>query len=139
MLPDRIYRAGAAIEDYCRACKLDRMHTVIAVDGAGRPVRVACDNCRSEHNFRGGARMTVSGAPPVASAAPPPPTSAPRQRRAGGKPFPILSDRERIGPAMPPTSADLELLLRRIIPEEAGITPPVPAEKWRGGTLALRP
>ena len=34
---------------------------------------------------------------------------------------------------------DLELLLRRIIREEAGITPVVPAEKWRGGTLVLRP
>ena len=35
--------------------------------------------------------------------------------------------------------ADLELLLRRIIREETGITPVVPAEKWRGGTLVLRP
>ena len=34
---------------------------------------------------------------------------------------------------------DLELLLRRIIREETGITPVVPAEKWRGGTLVLRP
>src|SRR5882672_8483696 len=133
---DRIYRAGAAIEDYCRACKLDRMHTVIAVDGEGRPVRVACDHCRSEHNFRGGARMTVSGAPP---AAPPAATSAPRARRTAGEPFPIVSDRERIAPAMTPSSDDLELLLRRIIREEAGITPAVPAEKWRGGTLVLRP
>jgi hypothetical protein len=37
------------------------------------------------------------------------------------------------------TTGDLELLLRRIIREEAGITPAVPAEKWRGGTLVLRP
>ena len=35
--------------------------------------------------------------------------------------------------------ADLEILLRRIIREEAGITPVVPADKWRGGTLVLRP
>ena len=34
---------------------------------------------------------------------------------------------------------DLEVLLRRIIREETGITPVVPADKWRGGTLALRP
>jgi hypothetical protein len=34
---------------------------------------------------------------------------------------------------------DLELLLRRILREEAGVTPVVPAEKWRGGTLVLRP
>jgi hypothetical protein len=37
------------------------------------------------------------------------------------------------------TSADLELLLRRIIREEAGLTPVIPAAKWRGGTLVLRP
>jgi hypothetical protein len=37
------------------------------------------------------------------------------------------------------TTADLELLLRRIIREETGITPVVPADKWRGGTLVLRP
>ena len=34
---------------------------------------------------------------------------------------------------------DLELLLRRVIREETGISPVVPAEKWRGGTLVLRP
>ena len=39
---------------------------------------------------------------------------------------------------MPP-SDDLESLLRRIIREEAGLTPAVPADKWRGGTLVLRP
>ena len=36
-------------------------------------------------------------------------------------------------------SADLELLLRRIIREETGVTPVVPAEKWRGGSLVLKP
>jgi len=34
---------------------------------------------------------------------------------------------------------DLELMLRRIIREETGITPVVPAEKWRGGQIVLRP
>jgi hypothetical protein len=34
---------------------------------------------------------------------------------------------------------DLELLLRRIIREETGLTPVTPAEKWRGGHLVLRP
>jgi hypothetical protein len=34
---------------------------------------------------------------------------------------------------------DLELLLRRIIREEAGLTPATPADKWRGGDLVLRP
>ncbi len=126
------YRAGVSIEDYCRPCKTDRIHTVIVVDGAGSPVRVTCDFCRSEHNYRGGPRMATSGAPQAAA-------PSPRARRAAAEPFPIVSDRERIAPAMTATSDDLELLLRRIIREEAGITPAVPAEKWRGGTLVLRP
>ena len=36
-------------------------------------------------------------------------------------------------------SADLELLIRRIIREEIGLTPVTPAEKWRGGELVLKP
>lgn len=35
-------------------------------------------------------------------------------------------------------TTDLELLLRRIIREESGLTAAVPADKWRGGTLVLR-
>src|SRR4029079_1539408 len=54
-----------------------------------------------------------------------------------------LFAREREGrpPAMSstPAAGDLELLLRRIIREETGLTPVAPAEKWRGGTLVLRP
>jgi len=34
---------------------------------------------------------------------------------------------------------DIEMLLRRIIREESGITPVAPAPKWRGGSLVLRP
>ena len=40
---------------------------------------------------------------------------------------------------MSATSDDLELLLRRIIREEAGVTPVAPAPRWRGGTLLLKP
>jgi hypothetical protein len=32
------------------------MHTVVAADAEGRPIRVTCGFCRSEHNYRGGAR-----------------------------------------------------------------------------------
>jgi hypothetical protein len=119
---DQVYRAGASIEDHCRACKADRMHTVVAVDTEARPIRVACDWCRSEHNFRGGARVATSGTPPAAAA-------HARFRAGPGEPFPLVT----------PSSDDLELLLRRIIREEAGLTPAVPAAKWRGGTLVLRP
>ena len=34
---------------------------------------------------------------------------------------------------------DFELLLRRIIREETGLTSVAPADKWRGGALVLRP
>jgi hypothetical protein len=108
------------------------MHTVIAVDGEGQPVRVACGYCRSEHNYRGGPRIATDAAPQS-------PRSPASARRAPREPFPMVSDRERIAPAMPSTSSDLEMLLRRIIREEAGITPAVPAEKWRGGMLVLQP
>ena len=36
-------------------------------------------------------------------------------------------------------AADLELVLRRIIREETGLSPVTPAEKWRNGHLVLRP
>ena len=36
-------------------------------------------------------------------------------------------------------STDLEMLLRRIIREETGISAVTPADKWRGGSLVLRP
>jgi hypothetical protein len=34
---------------------------------------------------------------------------------------------------------ELEALLRRIIREETGLTPVAPADRWRGGTLVIRP
>jgi hypothetical protein len=134
-IPPRAYRPGESLEDFCRACKTDRMHTVVVVDSEGRPIRVDCGFCHSEHNYRGGPRIEPSGAVRQAS--------APREsRRAPStkETFPLVSDRERIAPPMPLTSNDdLELLLRRIIREETGLTPVAPADKWRGGTLALRP
>jgi S-adenosylhomocysteine hydrolase len=57
-------------------------------------------------------------------------------------PLPPVSERERIGEAIMTeqvASTDLEMMLRRVIREEAGWTPAVPAEKWRGGTLVLKP
>jgi hypothetical protein len=140
----RTARAGSAIEDYCRACKTDRMHTVVAADAAGQPLRVTCGFCRSEHNYRGGPRVAVSGSSEPAAPEPAPPTPRPpaAARRQTGTGFPIVSDRDRSAPPImlsQGSTTDLELLLRRIIREEAGITPVAPAEKWRGGTLVLRP
>ena len=53
-----------------------------------------------------------------------------------------MTDRERTGvhvSANDSADGDLELLLRRIIREDTGLTPVAPAAKWRGGTLVLRP
>jgi hypothetical protein len=36
-------------------------------------------------------------------------------------------------------SPDVELLLRRIIREETGLTPVTPADRWRNGQFVLRP
>jgi hypothetical protein len=122
----RAYRAGETLEDVCRACKADRLHTVIAVDAEGGPIRVVCGFCHSEHNYRGGPRPEASRSPATRSPAARPP-------------FPIVTDRERTSPMPAETPIDLELLLRRIIREESGVTPAVPADKWRGGLLVLRP
>jgi hypothetical protein len=53
----------------------------------------------------------------------------------------LVSEGERTARVMAsnPEHDDLERLLRRIIREEAGLTPLAPAQKWRGGTLVLRP
>jgi hypothetical protein len=157
----RRYRAGQQIEDYCRACKVDRMHTVMAADSNGHPIRVTCGYCNSEHNYRGGGRMSPSSSSASPSSTPSSASSssssfasstrqappvAPRAiaRPAAEAPFPLVSDRERIAPPMSPDSSssdsvDIELLLRRVIREEIGLTPVAPAAKWRGGQIILRP
>jgi hypothetical protein len=130
-MAERRYRAGDSLEDVCRVCKTDRRHTVIAADAEGAPLRVSCGYCGSEHNYRGGPRLETAavGAPAAPRAGAP--RSAPS--RPAREPFPLVSDRERI------SDVDIELLLRRVIREETGLTPAVPADKWRDGTLVLRP
>ena len=119
----RRHRPGEPITDLCRACKAVRSHTVMAADAQGRAVRVVCDFCGSQHNYRGGAG---------AAEAPPAPTP-PRAPRLAG-------DHERTVPVTTSeTPSDLEALLRRVLREELGLTPVAPAAKWRGGQLVLRP
>ena len=114
------------------------MHTVIAADPNGVPIRVACGYCSSEHNYRGGPRMDVARRERPSSE---PRPSVVRQVTSDRQAFPIVSDRERIAPpiAMTSDTTDLELLLRRIVREESGVTAVAPAERWRGGTLVLKP
>jgi hypothetical protein len=115
-MEDRPRRAGERLPDLCRACKLMREHTVMAVDADGRVLRVVCGFCGSEHNYRGG---EAADAPEAAPA------------RAPERTEPRMSTAE--------TGSDLERLLRRVLREEMGLTAVAPAEKWRGGELVLRP
>ena len=111
------------------------MHTVIVVDADGRPIRVDCGFCHSEHNYRGGPRVHAGRV-----AEPQEPAARNRRPASNREPFPIVSDREKVAPSMSMSdTGDLELMLRRIIREETGISPVVPADKWRGGTFVLRP
>jgi hypothetical protein len=144
MPTDRVFRAGDEVEDLCRACKTDRSHTVIVVDDAGWPLRVQCGFCQSQHNYRGGPRMVANSQRPTPNAQPLPTPNSQRASRSSSPAsdaFPLVSDRERTAPPMSlqDRSEDLELLLRRIIREEAGITSVTPAQKWRGGTMVLKP
>ena len=168
LIVNRAFRAGESLEDYCRACKTDRLHTVIVVDGAGRPIRVCCDYCSSQHNFRGGPRLPransvvheprgltgagdgtlqsrgVEGGSSTASSArvapvPREPLALVTERAAFAK-APATKERSGVHvSANQSADHDLELLLRRVIREETGLTPVAPAAKWRGGTLVLRP
>ena len=70
-------------------CKIDRMHTVIAADPNGVPLRVGCGYCSSEHNYRGGPRIDVGSrraAQEVARSSPA------RGVRTGSETFPMVSD-----------------------------------------------
>jgi len=125
-----IVRAGDALEDLCRVCKAVRGHTVIAADSAGAPLRVICGYCGSQHNFRGGdAAENRSNPRPESSVQRHIELVAERERR-----FP-MTDGSIPGGGQP----DLEMMLRRIIREETGLTPVPIAEKWKDGEMILRP
>jgi hypothetical protein len=95
------------------------------------PIRVVCDYCSSLHNYRGDRQPRESRTATGERPARPKPSS---------DPLPLVSDRERSLPPMSmDNSPDLEMMLRRIIREESGLTAVVPEDKWRGGELVLRP
>jgi len=128
----RRYGAGDSLEDLCRSCKTVRGHTVIVADSEGRALRVICDYCGSQHNYRGGeVRETRESAP------------RPQVQQAGYSTVPPVTNRERRYPVMSVETQgggilDFELLLRKIIREETGLTPVPMAERWHGGEMVLR-
>jgi hypothetical protein len=123
-------RAGSRVEDLCRACKMAREHVVMVAGANQEPIRVMCDYCGSQHNYRGARAIRSAPSSPIGASRPGP-----------SGPMPLVSERER---SMPPmndagTGDDLELMLRRIIREESGLSAVTPADKWVGGDLVLRP
>jgi hypothetical protein len=126
----RRFRAGDSLDDLCRACKTVRNHTVIVADSDGKILRVICDYCGSQHNFRGGeSREQAAKAP----------SELPHRATT-----PLVTERERVSPVAniemsEGNAMELELLLRRIIREETGLTPVPLAEKWNGGEMILKP
>jgi len=111
------------VDDHCRACKAPRTHVIVAVDPDGSIAQVQCDFCGSRHRYHGG------------TDAPPRPTGARGAPRPAGD---LVTERERSFPVSD-APVDFEMILRRVIREETGLTPVAPAEKWRGGELVLRP
>jgi len=130
----KAYRAGEAIEDFCRACKTDRMHTVVAADGSGAPLRVRCGYCNSEHNYRGGPRIEAE-----AATVPRPTPVARRSPVTSVTPSPTSTASTTFTEPPMADVHEFEAVLRRVIREEAGVSAVEPAAKWRGGTLVLRP
>jgi hypothetical protein len=138
------HRAGQSVDDFCRVCKELRDHRVIAVDERGEILRTICGFCGSQHNYRHArtpgertpARVESSG-PAVFVRG----REAPVATTISSKQKVVVSDAERAFPPMDleGDEMDIELMLRRVIREECGLTPAAPAEKWRGGEIVLKP
>ena len=58
-------KVGGDIDAWCTRCKMTLGHTILAMV-AGRPVRVRCNTCQGEHNYR----ASGSAAPRTASEKP---------------------------------------------------------------------
>ena len=95
------------------------MHTVIAADGDGQPIRVVCGFCQSEHNYRGGPRVAQESSTRGwggQSATPSREVARRPAAKSEREPFPIVSERERIAPPFSEESGmDIEMILRRVM------------------------
>src|SRR6185436_12224371 len=115
MTAPRQYRAGQSVEDYCRQCHEDRIHTVIVVDAHAQPLRVTCDFCRSEHNYRGGPRNSPRATENSPRATEGSDSKRPATSRQAPS-RPVTSFPSQSVPVMTQTPADndLEATIRRI-------------------------
>lgn len=67
--------AGSEVDSWCTKCRLDLNHKIVAIV-QGRPKRVVCLTCGSQHNYRSPkGTQAVSG-----------PARSPQKRAASGRP-----------------------------------------------------
>lgn len=74
--PSKSIRVGGEIDAACNKCELNLAHTILAMVGT-KVIRVQCNTCRSQHQYRGEQPMTKSvsfGSKPSAARAPRAPT-----------------------------------------------------------------
>jgi len=132
-------KLGGDIDAYCTRCKLDMTHTIEAMNEAGEVLRVRCNSCGSQHQFHaprspGSSSSLRPGAGAYSSAVRP--ASPPLRADA---PSPAWESK-----GAPPAStrlslSDIKEALRDVIREELGITEVEIGDRWKGGTLVLKP
>jgi hypothetical protein len=62
MMPNSI-RTGGEIDALCGKCELDLAHTILAMVGP-KVIKVRCNTCNNEHQFRGVQPLMKSSSPP---------------------------------------------------------------------------
>lgn len=60
------WRVGGEIDAVCTRCRMTLAHTILAIVG-DRPIRVQCNTCGGQHNFRAGAEPIRSPATATAT------------------------------------------------------------------------
>jgi len=73
-------KVGSQIEAWCGSCKVERAHTIAAIDPDGTINKVTCDHCNSTHRYKAAASAATAAAAPV-------------KRRASSKSAPVASNR----------------------------------------------
>jgi hypothetical protein len=66
-------RTGGEIDSFCTKCRMLLAHTILAIEG-GKPARVQCNTCHSQHAFR-----RAPGEQAAKSSAAKPRTSVPKR------------------------------------------------------------
>jgi len=76
----RKQKVGSQIEAWCGSCKVERAHTIAAIDPDGTINKVTCDHCNSSHRYK--APASEADAKPVKRRASSKATAAAASNRA---------------------------------------------------------